>query len=426
MTVFQASFIGVGAMVGAGIFALLGAAGAVAGAAVWLSFLLAGGIATLQGYSFAKLGAKYPSAGGMLEYLARGFGDGHVTGVTAWLMYAATAIITAMVAVSFGSYASAVVANHDPLWTKVFACTIVLAMTWLHVMGSTAVARVQSVLVKVVISILAIFAVVTIARMEPSLLAPAGYPTVREIVSSVALTFFAFLGFGVITFTAKDLPDPARQLSRAIFLALGIATTIYVAVALGVFGTLTVDEVIASGGTALAEAAKPTLGQFGYVLMVVTALLSTAGATNSGLYPSVGLTQHLASTGQFPPVFGRTVGHRRAPVGLLAMAGLTLVLVLGFNVNGIASLGSAVALVVFTMVTVAHFRVRRVTGANVAILAVAALSTVGTLVVFCTTTLVDEPATAFVLVSLLALSIVIDLLWKRARSHREGTSAATA
>jgi amino acid transporter len=70
LNVRQAAFIGVGAMVGAGIFALLGAAGAVAGAAVWLSFLLAGVVAALQGYSFAKLGARYPSAGGLLEYVA--------------------------------------------------------------------------------------------------------------------------------------------------------------------------------------------------------------------------------------------------------------------------------------------------------------------------------------------------------------------
>src|SRR5204862_6863410 len=85
LTVRQAAFIGVGAMVGAGSFALLGAAGEVAGAAVWLSFLLAGIVAGLQGYSFAKLGARYPSAGGLLEYVVRGFGNGHVTGVIAWL-----------------------------------------------------------------------------------------------------------------------------------------------------------------------------------------------------------------------------------------------------------------------------------------------------------------------------------------------------
>ena len=106
LSVRQAAFIGVGSMVGAGIFALLGAAGEVAGSAVWISFILAGGVSVLQGYSFAKLGARYPSAGGFLEYVVRGWGDGHFTGVLAWLLLAVNAIITAMVAVSFGSYAS--------------------------------------------------------------------------------------------------------------------------------------------------------------------------------------------------------------------------------------------------------------------------------------------------------------------------------
>jgi amino acid transporter len=83
LTVRQAAFIGVGAMVGAGIFAILGAAGEVAGSAVWLSFLIAGVVAALQGYSFARLGARYPTADGLLEYVGKGFGDGHLTGVTA-------------------------------------------------------------------------------------------------------------------------------------------------------------------------------------------------------------------------------------------------------------------------------------------------------------------------------------------------------
>ena len=101
-------------MVGAGIFSLLGAAGEVAGAAVWISFLIAGAIAGLQGYSFAKLGARYPSAGGLMEYVGQIFGpDGHLTGIVGWLLYAANAVVTAMVAVSFGSYASAMFADGD-------------------------------------------------------------------------------------------------------------------------------------------------------------------------------------------------------------------------------------------------------------------------------------------------------------------------
>lgn len=424
MTVIQAAFIGVGSMVGAGIFALLGAAGAVAGSAVWVSFLVAGGIAGLQGYSFAKLGATYPSGGGMLAYLARGFGEGHVTGIVSWLFYVTGAIVGAMVASSFGGYASAVLTEGDPGWAKVFAVALILVMTALNAVGSSAVAKVQSLIVNLVLAILSVFAVVTIANWNPALLDPAGYPGVREIIASVALTFFAFLGFGVITFTAKDLPDASRQLPRAMYLALAIATTVYVAVSLGVFGTLTAGQVVEYGATALAEAAKPILGQAGYVLMVITALLSTAGAVNASLYPSVGMTRHLASVGQFPPVFGRSLGSRQVPVGLLVMAGLAAVMVLAFNLNSIASLGSAVALLVFSAVTLAHFKVYRQTGAKLFVLIATLFATLGTFVVFCTTTLVNEPATAVALVVILALAVLVDLLWKRSRTAGNSTAAA--
>jgi len=172
LSVRQAAFIGVGSMVGAGIFSLLGAAGEVAGAAVWVSFLIAGVIAILQGYSFAKFGARYPSGGGLLEYVAQGFGDGHVTGVVAWLTYTANAIVTAMVAVSFGRYASSSFAGGSMAWIPVFAVLIVAAMTVVNVVGSRLVANAQTVIVVVVIGILLVFAVATLANVDPGLLSP--------------------------------------------------------------------------------------------------------------------------------------------------------------------------------------------------------------------------------------------------------------
>lgn len=410
MTVLQATYIGVGSMVGAGIFALLGAAGAVAGSAVWLSFLIAGIIAALQGYSFAKLGARFPSGGGILTFLSKGFGEGHLAGIGAWLFFTAGSIVVAMIASSFGGYASSVVAHGDAVWAKVLAVLLIVVMSGLNAIGSAAVARVQSVIVTIVLIILVLFAVVTIANWNPALLAPSGYPDWRQVVSSVALTFFAFLGFGVITFTAKDLPDPAKQLPKAIYFALLIATTVYVAVSLGVFGTLTADEVVRYGTTALAEAAKPTLGDAGYVLMVITALFSTTGAVNAGLYPSIGMTQHLARVGQFPPFFARSAG--RFPAGLLVMAGLAILLVAFFNLNAIASIGSAVALLVFSSVSIAHLRIRSQTGASVVMLLIGLVATLGTFIIFCTTTLVSEPATAWALVAIIGLAVVIDLTWK--------------
>src|SRR5690242_1689611 len=417
LNVRQAAFIGVGSMVGAGIFALLGAAGAVAGAAVWVSFLLAGAVAILQGYSFAKLGARYPSAGGLLEYVAKGFGDGHFTGTSAWLIYFVNAIVTAMVAVSFGSYASAAVAGENEAWAKVFAALIIIVMTGVNTVGSQLVARAQTVVVYVVLGILSLFAIVTLVNMNPSLLAFSGYPPLKDVVASVALTFFAFLGFGIITFTARDLAEPSRQLPRAMYLALGIATVIYVAIALGVFGTLTVEQVISSGGTALAVAAEPTLGKAGYVLMSVTALFATAGATNAGLYPAEGLSDRLAETGQFPPLMARKIGGRLS-TGLLVQAVVCLVLALAFNLDAIASIGSAVALLIFSLITVAHLRIRSETGASLPVLILAIVAAGAVLLTFVFTTLIHEPASIVTLLVIIALSVGLDYGWKRSHPHQ--------
>ncbi|MGZ8614025.1 MAG: APC family permease [Actinomycetota bacterium] len=241
----------------------------------------------------------------MVEYLIRGFDGGHFTGITFWLVFASNIIVTSMVAVSFGSYASSMFTDGSATWAKAFAALIVLVMGTLSVLGAGAVAKAQGVIVRVVVGILVVFSVVTLANVDWSLLGFSGYPSMRQIFSSVALTFFAFLGFGVISFTAKDLPQPKRQLPRAMYMALAIAAVVYIAISLGVYGTLTVDEVIASGGTAIAEAAKPVLGDAGYWLMAVTALFATAGATNAGIYPASGLSRDLAAKGQFPPVLGK-------------------------------------------------------------------------------------------------------------------------
>ncbi|HWT83977.1 MAG TPA: hypothetical protein VN648_34930 [Candidatus Methylomirabilis sp.] len=147
----------------------------------------------------------------MLEYVHQGFGDGHVLGIVAWLLLFTNAIITAMVAVSFGSYASSAVSDSGTTGSALFAVLLLVVMTGLNVVGSKAVARTQTVVVIVVIGILTVFAVATLSNLHPHLLALSGYPSFRVIVSSVALTFFAFLGFGVITFTATQafIPPPA-------------------------------------------------------------------------------------------------------------------------------------------------------------------------------------------------------------------------
>ena len=244
----QAAAIGVAAMVGAGIFSLLGTAGEVAGSAVWLSFVLAGVIAAFQGYSFAKLGARYPSAAGLLEYVSASFGSAHVTAVMAWLVYAVNTIITAMVAVSFGSYASSAFAGDDPNAAKVFAVLVVVVMTVLNIAGSTIVARVQSVIVFVVVGILALFAIVTILERR-SRAAPPEHLSAGPDDRLERRAHLLRVPRVRRRHVHGEGPRGSRRIScrSAIIIAISIATAIYVAVSLGVFGTLTVPEVIAAG-----------------------------------------------------------------------------------------------------------------------------------------------------------------------------------
>ena len=278
-------------MIGAGIFALLGEAAVFAGPAVWLSFLLAGLVTMLLAYNVVKLGIRYPSEGGLIEYLLQGFGNGRLLGIAAWLGYAAAfVVVAAMLAVSFGSYAVSLFFGDDAWsgWDNVFASLLIVAMTLINMTGATFVARVAAVMVVVLLAVFAVFIAVTIRDVDFDLLAFSGYPSFSKIVASIALTFFAFLGFGVMTFTVAKLRDPERELPRAVALALGLTTVTYVLIAIGVFGTLTVDEAIGYGETAIAEAARPTLGDAGFTLMAVAALIATAGATNGTLFGAAG------------------------------------------------------------------------------------------------------------------------------------------
>src|SRR5512143_1423708 len=114
MSVGGAMVLGIGSMIGAGIFALLGEAGAVAGSAVWIAFVIGGGVAGLLAYVCVKLGTRYPSSGGLITYLIKGFGLGKITGIASWLGYiAAMVIVCSMVAVSFGSYATSLFVGDD-------------------------------------------------------------------------------------------------------------------------------------------------------------------------------------------------------------------------------------------------------------------------------------------------------------------------
>ena len=298
------------------------------------------------------------------------------------------------------------------IWVKIFAAGIIILLTFINTIGAEAVTKTQTAVVTIVIIVLGSFAIAMLLQMNVSMLAPSTYPPPGDILASVALTFFAYLGFGVISFSGGDLENPTRNLPKAMYIAIGFTLLLYVALAIGVFGTLTVQEVIDNADTALAAAALPIFGALGYTMISIAAIFATAGATNSQLYATTGITYIMAKYGQLPPIFGQ---RRRSggTQGLLISAFLAILLTVLFDVTAIASIGSAVALAIFTLVTVAHLRMANETKASRVILILTLLTTILAMLLFAWYTFITSPETFVILVVTIILAWVTEAVWLR-------------
>jgi amino acid transporter len=307
----------------------------------------------------------------------------------------------------------------------VFTTAIILAMAAVNYVGTGLVDKSQRLIVFILLVVFGVFVVVTFSEIDWDKLAISDWPPLTDIVASVALTFFAYLGFSVITFAVGDMRNPAHDLPKAMNRALGVTTLLYVVVALCVFGTLTVSQVIGYGATAIAEAARPSLGDAGFTMMAVAAMVGTAGSVVATLYASSGLTAMLAGVGQFPPFFGR--GSRLgAKSGMLISAAAVLLVSNLVNLSAIASVGSACSLMIFVLVGVAGYRLRSSTGAIGAVILAAIGATVIVLAFFAVDTLRNAPQTFVAIVVIAVAAVVIDYIWKRARGPLDEVPAEAA
>ena len=350
---WSAVFLGIGSMVGAGIFVLLGEAGAIAGNLVWISFLLGGVIALLSGYSLAKLATAYPSRGGIVEYLVQCYGEGVFSGSLSVLFYLSAMVAIAMVAKTFGTYASMMAIGSDSaLYANLFAVGILLLFMVINLAGSALIAKSENIIVIIKLCIIILFTVVVFFYINPVLLSFKDAPPVMNVFSSVALTFFAYEGFRVITNTAEDMEDPGQTMLKAMFIAIGFVMLLYVAVTFAVFGNLTLAEIIKAQDYALPEAAKPAFGQLGFTIMAVAALISTASSINANLYAVTNVTYDMAKNGELPKVYRRNVWH--SSEGLIISTVILIAFVLFFNLNEIAAIGSISILFIHALVHIGH------------------------------------------------------------------------
>jgi len=418
MGLWGAISIGVGGMVGAGIFSILGAASEIAGNALYISFIIAGLVALLNTYSYAKLGVTYPTAGGPVEFLIRGFGSNVLSGGLNILLWVGYVFALSLYARAFGGYAMTFMpAGSSLFWINIWGTLIVLVFTLVGFIGSKAVAAFESVNEVIKISVLALFALIGYFSVKPQLLSTVLWPGGSNILFAAALIFIAYEGFGLITNTAEDMKNPQKNLPRALYLSVLLVIVIYVTVSMNVVGHLPVSEIISAKDYALAQAAVPFLGRVGFVIIVITALLSTASAINATLYGGTNVSYMIARDGELPKIFQRTVfGH--AYEGLFITSGCVILFLNLLPLDRIAMLGSAVFLIIYGSVNVAHLRISKNTKARPAIIWIAILADGISMIVLTVYTARKAPGTLMVLLFVVLFAFSTEYIY-RAFTRRE-------
>lgn len=417
MGMWSAIFLGIGAMVGAGIFALLGQAGAMAHSATYLSFILGGVIALLSGYSLGKLGVRFPSAGGIVEYLVQSFGEGVFSGGMSVALYSSALVALSLIAKAFGSYAGSYFFKHPTALTiNLFGAAVVLFFMFLNLRGTKEVALIENLIVFVKLTVLVILGVTGLIYIQPELLSPSSYPSGLTVASSIGVTFFAYEGFRVITNTAEDLKEVKKNLPRAMTIAILIVMALYILLALTVFGNLPLNEIISSKDYALAEVAKPIFGNMGFTIIVITALISTSSAINANLFAVTNVTYQMAKDGELPEIFGRPLGHSKE--GLVVTSILVLILMMLFDLSETAIIGSISILFVHAMVHLGHLKIIKKTQASKVLVVCALLGTCIAIALVSWFQWQDSPKVLVYVILFMGLSFLIEYLLHKINNRR--------
>jgi amino acid transporter len=401
--------IGVGGMIGAGIFSILGVVAGVAGGGLPVSFALGGVVALFAAYSYSKLGVRYPSAGGAVTFVVKGFGDGIPAGTVNLFMYLSYLIAIALYAHGFAGYAATF--WHVP--EKALAVGVVVAFTIVNFVGSRLMGKVESLLVGVKVVILVVFMVSAFVTLRtPDRLSPEHWSGAPDIIFGAGILFVGYEGFGLIANAAGNMADVRKELPRAIYWAVGLVIAIYVLVGLAVVANLPLSKLDGLGDAALAEAAEPALGRVGFKLVAVTALLSTASAVNATLFGSTNVAYQIAKNGRLIRAFDRRLWGRDLE-GLILTAAIVILLVLVFPLQSVAMMGSAAFLLVYTAVNFGHYRIRADTGARGWVILTSAVLCLALFAMLSIYIVRHEPIAYVALVAALVLSACFEVVYRR-------------
>jgi APA family basic amino acid/polyamine antiporter len=346
LSLWQVSVTGVGIILGAGVYALIGPAAALAGPGLWLSFVIAGLAAALTAYSYARLGAMRPKASPEFQYTALAFGPnaGFVAG---WLMLGGDIAAAASVALGFGGYLGHLTGTPVAVGAAALVLTAGMAM-YAGIGHAIAIAAVLTVIEAAGLALVIAVGIPSWPQLDFSVTADA----TAGIFGAAALIFFAYLGFDELGNLAEEMRAPERDLPRALFIALGATTLIYVAVALS---ATAVVPAVALGESAapLALVVRRVLGRGADLALTLMALAATANTVLLLLLAAARSVYGMAEAGVLPRRLARLTRTEVPRESMIVILVLTIALVAAGNLARVARLTDAMVLLSFAGVNTA-------------------------------------------------------------------------
>ena len=409
--------MGVGGMIGGGIFSVLGLAAGIAGHAAPLAFLLGSGIAVVAGYSYARLAVTYQDDGASFTFIEKAFPrHPNFAGVVGWVVIVGYVGTLALYAFTFGAYGADLLGSaDDPRVRWVLALGVLSFFLVVNLMGAKSSGKAEDIVVYTKIALLALFAAAGLSTVHHDYLLPVVNRGVGSVFSAGALIFVAYEGFQLITNAVNETRDASRLVPWGIYLSIAIVSTIYVVLAIVGVGNLTPDQLRSAEEYALAEAARPVLGSAGPVLVGITALLATSSAINATVFGASRMMDQMARSEEMPQAFSfrsRSDVPWLAVIVLIGAAGVFTAL---GGLETIASFSSMTFLLVSLAVSVANLRLRSRTRARVPLVLagiVLMLATIALMVHYLATT---SPHTLWVMAGIYCAAIIAELAFSKRR-----------
>jgi amino acid transporter len=404
--------IGIGGMVGGGIFAVLGLAVDLSHGGTPLAFFIAGIVALLTSYSYAKLSVTYPSRGGTIKFLNIAFGTGIITGglnVLLWLSYI---VMLSLYSHAFGSYgASFFPENMQVLFKHILISSVIIFITGLNALNADIIGKAEDYMVFVKLAILLVFVFVGLMSVDIDALRPVTWSPPLQLIAGGMIIFLAYEGFELIANTAEDVKDPKLTLEKAYYAAVGFVIVLYVLISVVVVGNLPIQQIIDAQDYALAAAARPFMGNLGFIMVGIAALLSTSSALNATLYGTARLTYIVAKEGELPKTLTKKVWNKPLE-GLLLTSCITLIVSNLFDLSSISMMGSAGFLLIFAAVNIANIKLSEKTHSVGIISLIGFICCVSALGMLIWETIMTTPMNVVVLIIMIVLSFSIELIYR--------------